>query len=369
MNLTLIGLVLFTTACKLNDNEDMVLIPASENFQHSVDGQHTDLFVLKNGDGMQAAITNYGGRLVSLLVPDSIGNPVDVVAGFDGLDGYINSTEPYFGATIGRYGNRIANGNFSIDGKDYHIIPNSGINALHGGKQGFQYKVWNAAKLNDSVLVLSYKSKDAEEGFPGNLTVKVTYELRGNQLELSYYASTDKPTVINLTNHTFFNLNGSGSILGHTLMINANKYTPVNETLTPTGEITEVKGTPFDFRISKPIGETIDLKNEQLKFGKGYDHNYVLNQSKMMPAASVRGDKSGILMEVYTQEPGLQFYSGNFMQGKNKLRTGLDNFRTAFCLEAQHFPDSPNHPNFPSTLLRPGEVYKSTTIYAFSAER
>lgn len=369
-NLTLIGLVLFIAACKLNDNEDMTLIPTSENFQHDVDGKHTDLFILRNDHGMQAGITNYGGRLVSLVVPDKNGVPVDVVAGFDGLDGYINSTEPYFGATIGRYANRIAKGNFSIGGKDYHIIPNNGINALHGGNQGFQCKVWTAAKLSDSVLVLTYHSKDGDSGFPGNLTVKVTYSLTNdNQLELNYYATTDQPTVVNLTNHAFFNLNGSGSILNHFLMINANKYTPVDTTLIPTGELALVKGTPFDFRVSEKIGARINGDNKQLKFGKGYDHNYVLIKSKMMPAASVTGDHSGIRMEIYTEEPGLQFYSGNFMQGKNKLRTGPDNFRTAFCLETQHFPDSPNHPSFPSAALRPGEVYRTASIYAFSAEK
>lgn len=347
----------------------MNTIPLSENFQHEVDGQQVDLFVLNNNTGMKAAITNYGGRLVSLIVPDTSGNPIDVVAGFGGLDGYINSTEAYYGATIGRYGNRLAGGQFSIDGINYKVKPNNGPNALHGGKQGFQYKVWKAAKLSDSVLVLTYLSKDGEEGFPGNLTVKVTYELKENRLELSYYATTDKATIVNLTNHAFFNLNGSGSILNHTLMINANKYTPVDQTLIPIGEIAEVKGTPFDFRISKPIGEAIDSDHEQLKFGKGYDHNFVLNPSKMMPAAAVYGDKSGIVMEVYTTEPGLQFYSGNFMEGKNELRTEPDEFRTAFCLETQHFPDSPNHPNFPSTVLRPGEEYKSKSVYAFSIDK
>ncbi|MES2419127.1 MAG: aldose epimerase family protein [Bacteroidota bacterium] len=325
------------------------------------------VYQLKNVHGMTASFCENGARLMSLLVPDKNGKMVDVVIGFADPANYDKATEPYFGATIGRYGNRIAKGKFVLEGKPYQLTINNGINTLHGGKSGFQYQNWKLEKQNDSTLSCSLSSSDGDNGFPGKLLVKVTYTLTSkNELEMAYEATTDQATVVNLTNHAFFNLNGSGRILDHHLMINANKYTPVDSTLIPTGELAEVKGTSFDFRISEKIGAHINDPNEQLKFGKGYDHNFVLNKSKIMPAAIVSGDQSGIVMTIYTQEPGLQFYSGNFMQGKNKLRNGPDNFRTAFCLETQHFPDSPNHSNFPSTVLRPGEVYKTKSIYAFS---
>jgi aldose 1-epimerase len=235
-----------------------------------------------------------------------------------------------------------------LDGKLYQLTVNNGVNTLHGGKTGFQYQNWRMEKVNDSTLVCKLSSPDGDNGFPGDLCAKVTYSLNAqNALVIEYEAITNRPTIINLTNHAFFNLNGSGSILDHTLMINANQYTPVDSTLIPTGALAPVKGTPFDFRISETIGARINSKNDQLRFGKGYDHNFVLNNSKMMPAAEVCGDKSGIVMSVYTTEPGLQFYSGNFMQGKNKLRNGPDNFRTAFCLETQHFPDSQTTRIFP----------------------
>ena len=322
---------------------------------------------LKNKNGMTARFCENGARLMSLLVPDKHGNMLDVVIGFAEPSDYDAATEPYFGATIGRYGNRIAKGRFVLDGKPYQLTINNGVNTLHGGKTGFQYQTWKLHKLNDTTLVCSLVSPDGDNGFPGTLSVEVIYGLTSdNELIMSYKATTDKPTVVNLTNHAFFNLNGSGSILNHTLMINANKYTPVDSTLIPTGELADVKGTPFDFRISEKIGTRINQDNEQLKFGRGYDHNYVLNKSKIMPAAVVYSDRSGITMSVYTQEPGLQFYSGNFMQGKNTLRNGPDNLRTAFCLETQHFPDSPNEPGFPGTVLRPGEVYRTRSVYAFS---
>ncbi|RYY27213.1 MAG: galactose mutarotase [Chitinophagaceae bacterium] len=295
---------------------------------------------------------------------------IDVVMGFGSPAEYDKSTEPYYGATIGRYGNRIARGKFSLDGVSYSVPVNNGLNALHGGKEGFQARRWMLRKVSDSSVVCSMISPDLDMGFPGKLYVKVIYTLSSrNELLMEYEARSEKPTVVNLTNHAFFNLNGSGSILSHSLMINASSFLPVDSGLIPTGEILDVSGTPFDFRTSSLIGSRIGVSDVQLGYGKGYDHNYVLNQSLIMPAAVVVGDKSGIMMRVYTKEPGLQFYSGNFMKGKNVLRTGPDEFRTAFCLETQHFPDSPNQPSFPSTVLRPGEVYKSRSIYAFSVVR
>ena len=343
-------------------------------FQKMIDGKSTDLFILTNKNQAEAAFTNYGARILSLRVPDQLSNLRDVVVGFGSVESYQQSSERYFGATIGRYGNRIAKGKFQLDGKEYSIFINNSPNALHGGKKGFQDVVWDAKQLNEHTLAFTYLSKDMEEGFPGNLQVKVIYSLSDdNELIINYEASTDKKTIVNLTNHAFFNLNGegSGNILDHTLQINAEQYTPVDSTLIPLGEIASVAGSPFDFRKSLRIGERINDNNIQLKYGKGYDHNYVLNPGKngeMKAAATVRGDKSGIVMEVFTQEPGLQVYSGNFMKSKNTFKGGTnDDFRTAFCLETQHFPDSPNQPHFPSTILKPGELYKTKTIYKFSS--
>ena len=345
-------------------------------FQKNIDGKNTDLFILRNKNHVEAAFTNYGARILSLQIPDKSGNLTDVVVGFGSIEAYQQSTERYFGATIGRYGNRIANGKFKLDSREYSISINNSPNALHGGKKGFQDVVWDAKQLNEQTLEFTYLSKDMEEGFPGNLQVKVIYSLSDdNELIINYEASTDKKTILNLTNHAFFNLNGegSGTILNHTLKINAEQYTPVDSTLIPLGEIVALAGSPFDFRKAVRIGERINDDNIQLKYGKGYDHNYVLNPGKngeMKAAATVRGDKSGIVMEVYTQEPGLQFYSGNFMKSKNTFKGGTnDDFRTAFCLETQHFPDSPNQPNFPSTILKPGELYKTKTIYKFSSDK
>ncbi|MGN6616084.1 MAG: aldose epimerase family protein [Ilyomonas sp.] len=349
-------------------------IPDKKNFEATIDGKQTDLYVLKNHNGMEAAITNYGGRVVSLLVPDENGKMTDVVVGFNSVQAYESSTEPYFGATIGRFGNRIANGKFTLDGKQYELFKNNGPNTLHGGKKGFQAVVWDANQLNDSTLQLHYVSKDMEENFPGNLDVTVTYSLTGdNGFKCEYKATTDKKTVVNLTNHAFFNLNGegSGTILNHTVQINADKYTPVDSTLIPTGKIEPVAGTPLDFTKPTTIGERINDNNEQLKFGKGYDHNFILNKSgdSLNHAATVVGDRSGIVMDIYTEEPGLQFYSGNFMQGKNTFKAGSkDDFRTAFAMETQHFPDSPNEPSFPSTVLKPGETYHTETVYKFSTK-
>ena len=349
------------------------MLPSKSAYQQMIDGKNTDLYVLKNNKGMQAAITNYGGRLVSLLVPGRDNKLVDVVVGFDSVQQYQSSSEPYFGATIGRYGNRIAGGKFSLDGKQFTLATNNGINHLHGGKKGFQYVVWDAKQTGDNVLELTYMSKDMEEGYPGNLIVKVTYSLTdNNELKLDYEATTDKKTVVNLTNHAFFNLNGqgSGTINDHILMINADNYTPVNSTLIPNGKIEPVANTPFDFRTPAAISKNVDAKDVQLKNGLGYDHNFVLNPNKgtgLIFAAHIMGDKTGIFMEVLTQEPGLQFYGGNFMQSKNIIKGGgKDDFRTAFFLETQHFPDSPNQPTFPTTVLEPGKIYNSSSVYKFS---
>ncbi|HEU0065361.1 MAG TPA: aldose epimerase family protein, partial [Flavisolibacter sp.] len=281
----------------------------------------------------------------------------------------------YYGATIGRFGNRIANGKFRLNGKEYTLFKNNGPNTLHGGKKGYQAVVWDANQTNDSTLELSYISKDMEEGFPGNLQIKVTYSVTSNnEFKCEYEAKTDKPTVINLTNHTYFNLNGegSGTINNHFLYINADKFTPVDSTLIPTGKLEPVEGTPFDFRKPTAIGARINQENQQLKFGKGYDHNFVLNKAadKVTEAASIGGEKSGIVMTVYTDQPGMQFYGGNFMDGKNTFKSGAkDDYRTAFAMETQHFPDSPNQPSFPSTVLEPGKTFHSTTVYAFSTEK
>lgn len=326
-----------------------------------------NIIIIQNST-MKAVFAAESARIMSLQVPDRDGKPTDVVIGFGNPADYAGSTEPYFGATIGRYGNRIAKGKFSLDGQQYQIAPNNGPNALHGGKNGFQNQQWKAKKINDSTVVFSRVSKDGEEGFPGNLATSVTYSLLGNELKMEYEATTDKPTVVNLTNHAFFNLNGAGSgtILNHILQINADRYTAVDSTLIPTGKLASVKGTPFDFTKPVTIGKRIEVQDQQLTFGKGYDHNYVLNDSGYKKAATVTGDKSGIVMEIFTEEPGLQFYSGNFMQSKNRLRNGKDDFRTAFCLETQHFPDSPNQPSFPSTVLKPGKKYHTVSVYKFS---
>jgi len=361
------------TAATTPDTVKQVALPPKTAFEKTIDNKKTDLFILKNKNGAEAAITNYGGRLVSLLVPDTAGKMTDVVAGFESVEGFQKSTEPYFGATIGRYGNRIAKGHFTLEGKQYKLYLNNKQNTLHGGKKGFQDVVWDAKQLNDTTLELTYLSKDMEENFPGNLKVKVTYVLTAdNGLKINYEATTDKTTIVNLTNHAFFNLNGAGSgtILNHIVQIDADRYTPVDSTLIPTGKIGPVAGTPFDFRKATAIGARINAPNEQLKFGGGYDHNYVLNKHTLaVPIASVKGDKSGIVMEVYTEEPGLQFYSGNFMQSKNSMKNGKkDDYRTAFAMETQHFPDSPNQPQFPSTVLKPGQTYKTQSIYRFRSK-
>lgn len=346
------------------------MLPPASGFEQTINGKQVKLFTLRGVNGMEAAITNYGGRIVSLLVKAQNGKMTDVVAGFDNLKGYQESASNYYGALIGRYGNRIAKGHFKLQDKDYNLFINNSPNTLHGGKTGFDSKVWDAEQPNEHQLVLTYHSPDMEEGFPGNLDVKVTYTVtRYNSLEIQYEATTDKETVLNLTNHAYFNLNGwgSGDILKHVLQVNADEYTPVDSNLIPTGKIASVKGTPFDFRAPLPIGDRINDKHEQIEFGKGYDHNYVLNKHNTeIPVVTVIGDQTGLIMKVFTTEPGVQFYTGNFMKGAYHMKGGHpDTYRNAFCLETQHFPDSPNQPAFPSTVLEPGKKYKSITMYQF----
>lgn len=346
-------------------------------FGKTKDGEPVDRYVLTNANGMEAAITNYGGIVVSLKVPDRSGKLADVVLGFDSLDGYLGN-EPYFGALIGRYGNRIANGRYTLDGHEYHLAQNDGKNSLHGGLKGFDKRVWSAkdASANGVPAVqLNYLSADGEEGYPGNLTVTVTYTLTTqNELRIDYSATTDKDTVLNLTNHSYFNLagEGHGDILSHLVTINADRFTPVDGTLIPTGELQSVAGTPLDFRTPTTIGARIDADNEQTKLGRGYDHNFVLNRTGggLYTAARVVEASSGRVMEVLTTQPGLQFYTGNFLDGTIHGKGGkMYGRRSAFCMETQHFPDSPNQPQFPSVVLKPGRRFTSTTVYRFSTSK
>lgn len=353
-----------------------VEILPSEAFDTTMNDQKISLITLRNEVGSIAQFTNFGGRLVSLYIKDKNGKLTDVIVGPGSINQYLDSQEPYFGATIGRYGNRIAKGKFSLDGKTYKLNTNNGPNHLHGGKLGFQYVVWEYEQFGDTSVAFNYLSKDGEEGYPGNLDVKVRYTLSNeNALKMDYEATTDQKTVINLTNHAFFNLNGNGSgtINGHNLMVNASKYNPVDSTLIPTGELMDVENTPFDFREFESIGSRLDSQDNQLKFGKGYDHNFVLDRkfkNELELAAIIKGDVTGIEMTITTQEPGLQFYGGNFMQSKNMIKGGAkDEFRTAFCLETQHFPNSPNQTSFPTTVLNKGEIYKTSSVYTFKVQK
>ena len=332
------------------------------------DGAGVDLYTLANAKGAEARIITYGGIVVSLRVPNRSGVLGDVVAGFDNLDGYLTPA-PYFGALIGRYGNRIGGARFSLDGTEYSLTKNDAGNQLHGGLRGFDKRLWDAKMVSPQSLELSYLSKDGEEGYPGNLLVSVAYTLTdSNELKIDYSATTDKDTVVNLTHHSYFNLAGEGDILGHQLSIRADRFTPVDRELIPTGELRNVAGTPFDFRNAKAIGEHIEKPDQQLIFGRGYDHNWALNRagSGLESAAIVTEPKSGRVMEVLTTTPGLQFYSGNFLDGTLKGKGQTYTRRSAFCLETQFFPDSPNKPAFPSTVLRPGTTFRSTTVYRFS---
>jgi aldose 1-epimerase len=335
------------------------------------DGAAIRIYTLTNKNKLQARIADYAGVVVSLNAPDRNGRMADVVLGFDTLPEYLANPTQYFGAIIGRYGNRIGAARFTLNGVEYKLPKNNGENSLHGGGDGFFKRVWKPRVLPDGGLELSYLSKDGEEGYPGNLSVTVTYRLTdANELKIDYAATTDKDTVVNLTNHSYFNLKGAGSgdILGHNLMLNAERFTPVDKGLIPTGDLLGVAGTPFDFRKLTAIGARIEQNDEQLKIGAGYDHNWVLNKSgnALTLAARVEEPSSGRTLEVYTSEPGIQFYSGNFLDGSVKGKGGkVYGHRSAFCLETQHFPDSPNHPAFPSTVLKPGQRYQSTTVYRF----
>lgn len=341
-------------------------------FETEVAGQPTSLYVLKNAKGAEACVTNWGGRLVSVMVPDKNGKMTDVVLGYDSIQAYINSTGN-FGALIGRYGNRIANGKFKLDGTEYTLPQNDKTNCLHGGPEGFDRQIWTANQTSPQSVELTYLSKDGEAGFPGNLNVKVTYTLTDdNAIDIKYEATTDKKTVVNLTNHSYFNLSGvpGSTIMDHQLSINADSYTPVDDNLIPTG-IAPVEGTPLDLRQPQTISAHIDDDFDQLTKAGGYDHNWVLNTKGDIAqvAATVYAPTSGILMEVYTNEPGLQVYCGNMMAEKETGKHGtIYPRRGAICLESQHYPDSPNQADFPSTVLEPGQTYKSQCIYKFSTK-
>jgi aldose 1-epimerase len=344
------------------------------DFGRTRDGAPVSVYTLTNKNGLRARITNYGGIVVSLAAPDRNGKMADVVLGFDSLDGYLQNA-PFFGALIGRYANRIGNARFTLNGHLYQLDRNNGENSLHGGARGFDKRVWTARELADGGLELTYLSKDGEEGYPGNLQATATYHLTdANELRIDYAATTDKDTVVNLTNHSYFNLKGAGmgDILDHRVMLNADRFTPVDAGLIPTGELRPVAGSAFDFRGSTAIGARIETNDEQLKLGRGYDHNWVLNRSSdgLTLAARVEEPATGRVLEVRTTQPGVQFYTANFLDGTIKGKGGkVYGRRSAFCLETQHFPDSPNKPAFPTTELKPGQRFQSTTVFLFGTER
>lgn len=351
-------------------NPSNIKVPQASAFARKIGEMSIELYYLKNKNGMQVAVTNYGGYLVGVWVPDREGVLTSVALGFDDIEG-LAMQQNYYGATVGRYANRIAEGKFTLEGKKYTLPVNNGPNSLHGGKDNFSQKVWNGKQLGDEKVELELFSKHGDQGYPGNLSVKVTYTLtEDNEVAITYEATTDSTTVVNLTNHTYFNLNGEGNgdILHHLVQISADKYTPIDKNMIPTGEIAPVTGTPFDFINPERIGKRIHADNAQLQIANGYDHNYVLNaHGGHVPVATVTGDLSGIKMEVFTDQPGMQFYTGNYMTGINTARGGVKDLpRTAFAMETQHFPDSPNQPEFPSTVLKPGEVYSTKTAYKFS---
>ena len=344
-------------------------LPDPASFAGDVNGKKATLFILKN-NVVQVAITNYGARIVGLLVPDKTGKPTDVVPGFASVAAYQKANEPFYGPVVGRFGNRIAKGKFTLDGKTYQTALNNNGNTLHSGPTGFHTQVWDAKQTGDETLELTYISKDGEGGFPGTVTTRVTYSLTNdNALRIDYSATTDRATPYNPTSHGFFNLNSDGTINDHVLMIDADRYSAIDKGLIPQGEPVPVARTPFDFRKPTAIGTRVDQKNKQLTFAGGYDHNWVLNKTGpvMTKAGEITGDKSGIKMDVLTTEPAMQFYGGNFFTGNDTGKYGkATNYREAFALETQHYPDSPNHPTYPNTILKPGQTYKQTTEYRFS---
>lgn len=347
-------------------------LPKRENFEKVVDGKKIGLFLLQNKDSIKVYITNYGARIVSLIIPDKNGNFNDIVLGFDNIDDYLTKdNNMYLGPIVGRYANRIDEAKFTLDGETYELFKNNGNNTLHGGQKGFDKRIWDVEKSGNKI-VLTYLSPDGEEGYPGNLKVVKTYTLTDdNELLIDYEAETDKATIVNLSHHSYMNLKGEGdtTVLDHYLMINADSFTPVDDEWIPTGEIASVEGTPFDFREGKKIGRDINADDQQLKNGLGYDHNWVLNkesEGQMTLACKLWEETTGRLLEVYTTEPGMQFYSGNFMDGTKIGKSGKPYlYRSAMIFETQHFPDSPNHDNFPSTVLRPGEKYTHSKIIKF----
>ena len=374
-NLTLIlGLFVLIACTNKSEPEEAKTLSGLKrsNFETEVNGKQTQLFVLTNTAGMEVCISNYGGRIVSIMVPDKDGTMKDVALGFDSIDDYVN-IDNNFGATIGRYGNRIANGKITVDGVEYNLPQNNGNHTLHGGDEGFDTKVFDAVQTDDQTVELSYTSIDGEAGFPGNLHSKVTMTLtEDNAIDIQYEAITDKKTVVNLTNHSYFNLSGNpeNTILAHELMIDADGFTPIDDTFMTTGEIADVEGTDMDFRTPTAVGERINNYDfDQLKNGDGYDHNWVLNNPGdiTIPAATVYCSTTGIELSVYTTEPGMQVYTGNFLDGTVTGKKGIVyNKRTAICLETQKYPDSPNKPDWPSTYLSPDETYTSRCIYQFS---
>jgi aldose 1-epimerase len=377
LNMRLLTLAAGLSATALSGSSTNAVPPAGVTKQPfgAVAGQAVDLYTLRNARGAVATITNYGGIVTSLLVPDRQGRPVDVVLGYATVDGYVKSS-PYFGALIGRYGNRIAKGKFALNGTTYALAINDGPNHLHGGPRGFDKRIWTAKPVESPdgpALELTYRSVDGEEGYPGNLDVTAVYTLTNdNALRVVFAAKTDKATVVNLTQHSYFNLSGGGTILDHLCQINADKFTPVDATLITTGELRPVAGTPFDFTTPTAIGARIEAADEQIKFGPGYDHNWVINQKtpgELTAQARVVSPKTGIVLEVLSTEPCLQFYAGNFLDGTITGKGGqVYQRRSGFCMEPQHAPDSPNHPAFPSVVLKPGQTYANTIIFRFSAQ-